>query len=49
MINEIIYLLKEELSDTEAQATKAKIRGLAVAQTILDPLVVMKKFRVILS
>ena len=49
MTNEILYLLKEELADTEAQASKTKIRGLIVAKTGLDPLVVMEKFRGILA
>jgi tRNA acetyltransferase TAN1 len=48
MINEILYLLKEELFDATAEASRTKIRGLIVARTNLDPLVVMEKFRVIL-
>ncbi|MDR0471007.1 MAG: THUMP domain-containing protein [Nitrososphaerota archaeon] len=49
MVNEILYLLKDELGDVEAQAAKTKIRGLIVAKTALDPLEVIAKFRAILS
>jgi tRNA acetyltransferase TAN1 len=49
MINEILYLLKEELGDIEAQAVKTKIRGLIVAKTTQNPLTVIEKFRVILK
>ncbi len=49
MINEILYLLKEELGDTEAQAVKTKIRGLIVAKTSLDPVAVIEKFHTILK
>jgi tRNA acetyltransferase TAN1 len=49
MTNEIIYLLKEELGDAEAKASKTKIRGLIVAKTSLDPLAVIEKFRLILT
>ena len=49
MINEILYLLKEELADTQAEASKTKIRGLIVAKTSLDPLVAMEKLRSILA
>jgi tRNA acetyltransferase TAN1 len=48
MINEILYLLKEELKDTGAQASKTKIRGLIIAKTNLDPLETMEKLRGIL-
>jgi tRNA acetyltransferase TAN1 len=48
MINEILYLLKEELGDTQAQASKTKIRGLIVAKTTNNPYEVMEKFRTIL-
>ena len=48
MINEIRYLLKEELADAAADASRTKIRGLIVAKTSLDPLIVMEKFRMIL-
>jgi tRNA acetyltransferase TAN1 len=49
MTNEILYLLKEALSDPDAQASKTKIRGLIVAKTSFDPLVVIEKFRGILA
>ncbi len=49
MTNEIVYLLKEELGDAEAKASKTKIRGLIVAKTSLDPLAALEKFRVILT
>jgi len=49
MTNEIVYLLKEELGDAEAKASKTKIRGLIVAKTALDPLIVIEKFRAILA
>ncbi|HEX7481861.1 MAG TPA: THUMP domain-containing protein [Candidatus Bathyarchaeia archaeon] len=49
MINEILYLLKEEVGDSEAQAAKTKIRGLIVAKTTLDPLTVIEKFYAILK
>ena len=49
MCNELLYLLKEELEDVQAQTTKTKIRGLIVGKTSLDPLEVMEKFRRILT
>jgi tRNA acetyltransferase TAN1 len=49
MINEILYLLKEEVGDTEAQAVKTKVRGIIVAKTTLDPLTVIEKFHSILK
>jgi tRNA acetyltransferase TAN1 len=49
MINEILFMLKEELGDIEAQAAKTKIRGLIVAKTTLDPCTVIEKFRVIIK
>jgi tRNA acetyltransferase TAN1 len=48
MINEILYLLKEELGDKQAQASKTKIRGLIVAKTTYNPIEVMGKLRSIL-
>jgi tRNA acetyltransferase TAN1 len=48
MVNEILYLLKDQLGDQEAQATKTKIRGLITAKTSLDPHVVIEKFHAIL-
>lgn len=49
MTNEVLYLLKEELGDIEAQASKTKIRGLVVAKTTLDPYMVIEKFHAILK
>jgi len=49
MCNEILYLLKEELGDAEAQAVKTKIRGLIVAKTTFDPVAVIEKFHTILK
>ena len=49
MINEILFMLKEELGDIEAQAAKTKIRGLIVAKTKLDPVTVIEKFRGIIK
>ena len=49
MINEILFMLKEELGDTEAQAAKTKIRGLIVAKTTLDPCTVIEKFHALLK
>ncbi|MCL2288466.1 MAG: THUMP domain-containing protein [Candidatus Bathyarchaeota archaeon] len=37
MINEILFLLKEQLGDKEAVAGKTVIRGVVVAKTSLDP------------
>jgi tRNA acetyltransferase TAN1 len=49
MINELLYLLKEELVDPQARASKTKVRGLIVAKTSLDPCLVIEKFRSILQ
>ncbi|MGD6852408.1 MAG: THUMP domain-containing protein [Candidatus Bathyarchaeia archaeon] len=49
MTHEIVFLLKDQLGDQEAQATKTKVRGLIVAKTSLDPIEVMEKFRSILT
>jgi tRNA acetyltransferase TAN1 len=49
MCNELLYLLKEELGDAQAEASKTKIRGLIVAKTTLDPCAVIEKFRAILK
>jgi len=48
MVNEIVFLLKDQLGDAEAKASRTKVRGLIVAKTSLDPLVVMERFRSIL-
>jgi tRNA acetyltransferase TAN1 len=49
MTHEIVYLLKDELGDTEAKASKTKIRGLIVAKTTIDPIATIEKFRIILA
>jgi tRNA acetyltransferase TAN1 len=49
MVNEILYLLKDELGDAQAQASKTKIRGLIVAKTALAPCEVIGKFRAVLT
>ncbi|MDD3792609.1 MAG: THUMP domain-containing protein [Candidatus Bathyarchaeota archaeon] len=49
MCKELLYLLKDELGDVDAQTSKTKIRGLVVAKTMLDPFKVMENFREILS
>ena len=48
MSNELLYLLKDELGDSEAKTSKTKIRGLIVAKTTLNPFEVIEKFRSIL-
>lgn len=47
--NEIYYLLKEQLSDDEAQTSKTKIRGLVVAKTSQNPFTAIQKLRQILK
>lgn len=49
MCNELLYLLKEELGDDQADASKTRIRGLIVGKTTLDPCMVIEKFRAILK
>ncbi len=49
MCNELLYLLKEALGDSQAETSKTKIRGLIVGKTALDPIVAIEKFRVILN
>ena len=49
MCNELLYLLKEELGDAQAETSKTKIRGLIVAKTTMDPCVVIEKLRAILK
>jgi tRNA acetyltransferase TAN1 len=49
MINEILFLLREQLGDAEAKAAKTKIRGLIVAKTSLSPFNTIEKFRAILK
>jgi tRNA acetyltransferase TAN1 len=48
-INELLHLLREELGDLQAQASRTKIRGLIVAKTTLNPFEVILKFRHILK
>jgi tRNA acetyltransferase TAN1 len=48
MVNEILYLLKDQLGDTDAQASKTKIRGLIIAKTTQNPCEVIEKFHAIL-
>jgi tRNA acetyltransferase TAN1 len=49
MSNELLYLLKEELGDAQAETSKTGIKGLIVAKTSLDPFGVIEKFRAILK
>jgi len=49
MISEILYLLKEQLGDDSAVASKTGVRGLIAAKTSLDPCEVISKFRSILQ
>jgi tRNA acetyltransferase TAN1 len=49
MISEILYLLKEQLGDGSAVASKTGVRGLIAAKTSLDPCEVISKFRLILE
>ena len=49
MISEILYLLKEQLGDDSAVASKTGVRGLIAAKTSLDPCEVIGKFRSILQ
>ena len=49
MCNELLYLLKDELGDQQAETTKTKVRGLIVGKTSLDPIVAIEKFRAILA
>lgn len=49
MCNELLYMLKEELGDVQAQTAKTRIRGLIVGKTSLDPVEAVGKFRNILT
>jgi tRNA acetyltransferase TAN1 len=49
MCNELMYLLKEQLGDAEAQVSKTKVRGLIVGKTTLEPCVAIEKLRTILD
>lgn len=48
MVFEILYLLKEELGDQTAVASKTGIRGLITAKTSLDPREAISKLRAVL-
>ncbi len=48
MVFEMVYLLKEELGDQTAKASKTGIRGLITAKTILDPCEAIAKLRNVL-
>ncbi|MCL1966138.1 MAG: THUMP domain-containing protein [Candidatus Bathyarchaeota archaeon] len=43
MINEILFLLRDQLGDGEAAAVRTAVRGIIVARTSLDPYVVVEK------
>jgi tRNA acetyltransferase TAN1 len=43
MINEILFLLRDCLGDSEAAAVKTGVRGIIVAKTSLDPYVAIEK------
>jgi tRNA acetyltransferase TAN1 len=49
MVYEILYLLKEELGDQAAEASKTGVRGLVAAKTSLDPCEAIGKLRAILK
>jgi tRNA acetyltransferase TAN1 len=49
MCNELIYLLKEQIGDAEAQVSKTKVRGLIVGKTMLDPCTAIEKLRALLT
>ncbi len=49
MCNELLYLLKEQLGDAQAETSKTKIRGLIIGKTTLDPRMAIEKLRTILN
>jgi tRNA acetyltransferase TAN1 len=49
MVNEILYLLKDQLGDQEAAAQKTSIRGIIVAKTSLDPYLAIEKLHALLN
>jgi tRNA acetyltransferase TAN1 len=49
MCNELYYVLKDQLGDSQAETSKTKIRGLIVAKTSLNPHDVIEKFHAILK
>jgi tRNA acetyltransferase TAN1 len=48
MVYEILYLLKEELGDETAQASKTGIRGLITAKTALNPCEAVAQMKAVL-
>jgi tRNA acetyltransferase TAN1 len=49
MTNELLYVLKDDLGDAEAQASKTGVRGLVCAKTSLNPVDAIEKFKTILA
>jgi tRNA acetyltransferase TAN1 len=49
MVNEMLFLLKDQLGDQEAAASKTGVRGIIVAKTSLDPYVAVEKLRGLIS
>jgi tRNA acetyltransferase TAN1 len=49
MVNEILFLLKDQLGDAEAVAAKTGVRGIIVAKTSMDPYVAVEKLRGLLG
>jgi tRNA acetyltransferase TAN1 len=49
MINEILFLLREQLGDKEAVAVKTAVRGIIVARTNKDPYATIEKLHSILN
>src|SRR3972149_3609775 len=49
MVNEILYLLKDQLGDPEAAAVKTGVRGIIVARTSFDPYLAVEKLRALLN
>jgi len=48
MVYEILYLLKEELGDQAAEASKTGVRGLIIAKTNLNPCEAIGKLKAVL-
>lgn len=48
MIYEILYVLRELLSDQTAEASKTGVRGLIAAKTALDPCDVIERFKMVI-
>jgi len=48
MVYEILYLLKEELGDQAAEASKTGVRGLIIAKTSLNPCEAIGKLKAVL-